>query len=295
MQKTSGLTLAFVSLASLWVVGCNSPTGSNNAASGTASTGTATNTTATQDAGGGWATGPLRCAPSEGMLDACSGKASGDACALSGKRDGGWSLPGSCRATFDGSGLACVPTPPGPPGFLVNACSGKASGGACTATGPSGRTLDGTCMTGRASSTLFCGRAHLPPAAVLDACSGKAVGDACSRPERRDGGSKPGVCRTGPAGALACRPAAFPGAEACAGLDAGTACTLGFGHKHAEEGLSGSCVVPASGGAATCLVSCIDLFHKRHHHHGFGEGGPGGPQGGPWWMHRASDAGAPSP
>jgi hypothetical protein len=294
MQKTSGRTLAFVSLAALVVVGCNSM-GSNGAPSGAASTGTATNASAAQDAGGAMAMGPLRCAPSEGMLDACSDKASGDACALSGKRDGGWSLPGSCRSTLDGSGLACVPTPPGPPSFLVNACSGKASGGACTVTGPSGHTFDGTCRTARAGTALFCGRAHSPAAALLDACSGKAAGDTCSRPEHRDGGSKPGVCRTGPAGALACRRAAFPGAEACAGLDAGTACTLGFGHERGEEGLSGSCVVPAAGGAATCLVSCTDLFHKRHHHHGFGWNGRRGPQRGAWWKHAPSDAGTSSP
>jgi hypothetical protein len=296
-MKKMSRTLAFVSFAALLVVGCNNSTGSNGAPSAATSTLGATNRNTPKDAGGGLATGPLRCAPSEGMLDACSGKASGDGCALFGKRDGGWSLPGSCRSTFDGSGLACVPTPPGPPSFLVNACSGKASGGACTVTAPSGRTFDGTCVTGRASTTLFCGRAHSPPEALLDACSGKAAGDACSRPEHRDGGSKPGVCRTGTAGALACRPAAFAGTEACAGLDAGATCTFGFGHKHGEEGLSGSCVAPASGGAATCLVSCTELFHRRHHRHGLGpgRGGPGGRHGGPWWQHGAADAGTPSP
>ena len=243
MRKTSGRTLAVVSLAAVVAVGCSSPMGSNGATGGAASTGTATNASAAQDAGGAVAMAPLRCAPSEGMVDACSDKASGDACALLGRGDGGWSLPGSCRSTFDGTGLACVPTPAGPPGFLVNACSGKALGGACTVTGPTG----------------------------------------------------PGVCRTGPTGAMACRPASLPGSEACAGLDAGAACTLGFGHKPREEGLSGNCVVPAAGGAATCLVSCTDLFHKRHHHHGFGSNGRGGPQRGTWWKHGPADAGTASP
>ena len=292
MRKSFGYALTLVSLATVAWFGCNNstgPTAGNSAATATATT--ATNTTPLQDGGSSVATGPLKCAPSEGMLNACSGKATGDACALSGKRDGGFSLPGSCRTTLDGSGLACVPTPPGPPSFLVNACSGKAAGGACSATGPSGRTLDGTCRTGRASTVLFCGRT--PPAAWADACAGLAPGDSCSRPEHRDGGSKPGVCRTGPTGALACRSAAFPGAQACAGLDAGAACTFGFGRKHETDALSGSCVVPASGGAATCLVACTELFHLRpRHHHGFGWGGP---RGGPWWKHGAADAGAPSP
>jgi hypothetical protein len=289
MRKTSGYALALVSLAAIGLLGCNNST-APTAGGSAASTATATNTTTPQDGGSSMATGPLRCAPSEGMLNACSGKATGDACALSGKRDGGFSLPGSCRTTLDGAGLACVPTPPGPPGFLVNACSGKAAGGACSATGPSGRTLAGTCRTERASTVVFCGRT--PPAASVDACAGLAAGDSCSRPEHRDGGSKPGVCRTGPSGALACGRATFPGVEACAGLDAGAACTLGFGRKHEKDELTGSCVVPASGGAATCLAACTDVFRLRHrHHHGFGRGGGGGP----WWKHGASDGGAPSP
>jgi hypothetical protein len=288
MRKTSGYVLTLVGLASFGMLGCNNSTGSTPT-SGAATAAAVTNSTTQQD-GGSLATKPLRCAPSEGMVDACAGKTSGVACTLSGKRDGGWSLPGSCRATFDGTGLACVPTPPGPPSFLVTACSGKAAGGVCSATTPNGRTINGTCKTGKASASLFCGPTHTPPAALVDACTGLAAGDSCSRPDHRDAGSKPGVCRAGPSGGLACRPATFPGVEACAGLAAGAACTLG--HKHGGEGLSGSCVVPASGGAASCLVSCTELFRERHHHH-HGFGGRGGPGGGSWWKHRAADAGSP--
>ena len=291
MQTLFGRTLGFLGLTSMVLVGCTSPMSSDGAANGATSTGTVANSAARQDGGAWMATlaGPLRCAPSAGMLDACSGKASGDTCALSGKRDGGWTLPGSCRSTLDGAGLACVPTPPGPPSFLVNACSGKATGGACTVTGPAGRTFDGTCRTERTNGTLFCGRAHSPPAAAVEACTGKAAGDACTRPERKDGGTKPGVCRDdGPSGELACRPASAFGTTACAGLDAGATCTLGFEHRHGEEGLSGSCTMPAAGGAATCVVSCIDLFHRFHHHPGFGGGGR-------WWKHGHSDAGSASP
>jgi hypothetical protein len=87
-----------------------------------------------------------------------------------------------------------------------------------------------------------------------------------------------------------------PGTEAGTGLDAGAQCALGFSRQH-EEGLSGSCAVPASGGAATCLVFCTELFHRRHHHHGFGFGwgGPGEAHGGPWWKHGSQDAGTAAP
>jgi len=301
MHQASKLTLAFCALASL-LAACNGATGSQGSGSAAStSTSTTKNQSTPSDAGTLASTGPLRCAPSTSMLDACSGKAVGDTCSLTGRRDGGFSFPGSCRATLDGAGVACVPSFPPPPSFLVNACTGKASGASCSATGPQGHSFEGSCITARASSTLFCGRSHTPPPAVVDACTGKSAGDACTRPEHRDGGSKPGICRAGPDGTspLACRPASSPGTLACAGQDAGATCTLGFGHKgHDGAGPSGSCVMPASGGAATCVVSCEELFHHRHHHgHGFG-GGPGkwgGPQGGPGWWHHGGDAGASAP
>ena len=288
MQQSPTRTLVLAAVASLLATGCNGAMnsgGGNNAAS----------SSATSADGGMAATGPLRCAPSEGMLEACTGKAAGAACTLGGAQDGGWSLPGSCRSTFDGTGLACAPQPRGPPSVLVDACSGMAAGGACTATGRWGGTFTGTCEAAPASGTLFCGRAHSPPAAVSEACSGKSAGDACTRPERRDGGTQPGVCRTDGAGDLACRPASTPGETACAGLDAGATCTFG-GKGEWAEALSGSCVVPASGGDASCLVSCVDLFHHRHHR-GFGGrfGWGGGPEGGPWWTHGPSDAGTTFP
>jgi hypothetical protein len=303
MQMAPGRTLALAGLASLLMLGCSNPMASDSAAGG-ASTTTASatknvSTPAAADGGGMTATGPLRCAPSTGMLDACSNKALGDGCSLSGKRDGGWSLSGSCRSTLDGTGLACVPTPPGPPPFLVNACSGQSSGVACKVTGPSGHTFEGSCVAARNTGTLFCGKPHTPPAAAVDACTGKSAGDGCERPEHHDGGSKPGICRTGPGGngPLACRPASSPGALACAGLDAGATCTVDFGHKkHGGEGLSGSCVVPAGGGASTCLVACTDLIrHRFHHRHGeWGKGG-NGPHGPPWWKHGGQDAGTAAP
>src|SRR5450631_1742366 len=191
MWHARGCKVALAGLTSILVAGCSNPMGSNAAGSGAAtSSSTNKNSTAAQDAGVSSTPGPLRCAPSPGMLADCSGKALGDACSLSGKRDGGWTLPGSCRDTLDGTALACVPTPHGPPSFLVDACSGKSSGVACTVTGPSGRSFGGMCITGRASSTLFCGRSHAPPDAVVDACSGKSAGDACTRPEHHDGGTK---------------------------------------------------------------------------------------------------------
>jgi hypothetical protein len=302
MRQLPAGALILAGLTSLLLAGCNSPMSSNPAGSSsgtTTATGTAKNTSAVDDAGARTAqTGAaLRCAPSTGMLDACSGKTAGEVCALSGKRDGGWSFPGSCRSTLDGTGLACVPTPPPPPATLVAACTGQTAGASCQATFPSGKSFDGMCTTGRGGSTLFCGRPHGPPPAAMTACSGMAAGDGCQRPGHGDGGSKPGICRTGKAasGALVCGPATLPGVTACAALDAGSACTLDFGHKkHDGEGLSGSCVVPAAGGPATCLVSCTDVFrHHRHHGHGFQ--GASGQHGGPWWKHGHADAGASAP
>jgi hypothetical protein len=299
MQTTPGRTLALAGLASMLVLGCSSSTGSNGAGNAATSTplSAAKNVSTGQDGGPAPSSGPLRCAPSPVMLDACFGKAVGDACSLTGRWDAGFSFPGSCRSTLDGTGVACVPNLPPPPSFLVDACSGKSSGAACAATGPAGHTFEGACKSAGGSGTLFCGKSHTPPAAVVEACSGKSAGDACLRPEHRDGGSKPGVCSAGRAGTepLACRPASSPGVAACTGMDAGAVCTLGFGH-HGHEGPSGSCVVPAAGGPASCLVSCTELFRHHHHrpHDGPGSwGGRGGPHR-PWWKH-ASDGGTAAP
>jgi hypothetical protein len=80
----------------------------------------------------------------------------------------------------------------------------------------------------------------------------------------------------GPAGTgpLACAPAQdlLPNAEAaCTGLDAGASCTLG----RRGDTATGTCVTPAGGGKAVCVVSCGTLggcFGPRH-------GGPGGIDG----------------
>ncbi|MGO8968821.1 MAG: hypothetical protein ACLQDQ_04545 [Myxococcaceae bacterium] len=279
----------------LSVLGCSGGTGSN--ASQTGGTTPAGGAASTADAGtapsaaGGSATRVLRCAPSTRQLDACSGMAAGASCSLSGGKDGGWSWPGTCRPTFDGTQVACVPNPPTPPAALVSACTGKASGAACEAQGKFGDSFNGTCRSTADGATLFCGREHahhLPPA-VAGACGGLDAGDTCTRPERWDAGSKAGICREGwnDAG-LFCGPAVAPGVDACTGLDAGASCTFGFGHKRgwgdwSEEAPTGSCVVPAAGGPASCLVPCEDLRHHRRHgwkgHGGWGWGGGFGPKG----------------
>ncbi len=261
----------------------------------TGGTGTPAGQNPAQAAGLLSASGALQCAPSTGQLTACAASAAGAACSLAVGWDGGTTLPGTCHPTLDGTQVACVPNPPAPPSTLVSACTGKNSGDSCQATGKFADTFQGTCLTLPGSTTLFCGRVHTPPAVLVDACTGKAAGEACSRPERWDAGTEPGTCQLGPSGTgpLLCGPSETRGVAACSGLDAGASCRLGFGHRHDwDDAPSGSCVVPAAGGPATCLVPCDTLRafhgHGMEGHWGWGGGGPRGP----WWH---SDAGPNAP
>jgi len=255
-------------LASALLLGCNTGTGPGaDNPSGS--------TSAVSTADGGTSSRPLLCTPTSGQLDACSGKMSGDDCTLS-DADKDFTLNGACRATVDGSAVACAPKPPGPPPALTDACSGKAAGDTCQAQGFFG-SFSGVCITAPFSGALVCGRVHTPPQPAIDACSGKAAGDACALGEKRDGGTFPGVCSNGPTGTgpLACGPnrdrTSFL-AAACSGLDAGASCTLG----HKDRGITGTCVTPSGGGSKVCIVSCGDVAERLEHFHGFGPGPWGG-------------------
>lgn len=205
------------------------------------------------------ASGTLLCAPAEAQLAACTGKAAGDACALT-PPGGAPEVAGTCRNTIDGAAVACAPNPPAPPQELVDACAGKAAGVTCQVSEAFGNARDGVCVTARDGATLVCGRAHVPPQGAIDACATLAVGDACAMPGHMGGGSPGGVCSLGPAstGPLACAPQKdlLPhGEQACTGLAVGAACTLGRRH----EAVSGTCVAPVADGAAVCVVACGDL------------------------------------
>jgi hypothetical protein len=272
----------WVLAAAVVSTGCSSGTG----ASSPATTDTSGATTASSvDAGSTSALASiLQCAPSAGQVDACSAKTAGDACSLGGRKDGGWAITGTCRTTVDGTQVACAPNLPAFAVGRVNACSGKASGDACQASGPSGWTFQGVCVTRPFAAGLVCGRVHTPPQASVDACAGLSSGEACVRTEKhhRDGGSAMGVCTVGPTGTgpLACAPEGKklpPLAAACSGLDAGSTCSLG----HLEHGVSGTCVTPSAGGSAVCVVPCSEL--RRHFHdHGWGDKGGWGGSFGPW-------------
>ena len=292
MKLNAHLAPALAALFTL--VGCSGGTG----------TGATQNAGSTSSSGTPSATDPetlaLQCAPSTAQLSACAGVAAGGSCSLSKGWDGGWTWPGTCRPTVDGTQVACVPNPPAPPTALVDACTGKTSGEACQAEGKFGGSFAGTCLTAPGSSSLFCGHVRTPPPAAVEACAGLDAGAACSHAKRWEGdaGTRVGVCRFGPAdaGPLACAPVApseSPGVAACVGLDAGAGCALGFGrHRWDNGGPSGSCVVPAAGGAATCVVPCEDLHGFRGHGHpGWGFGG------GPWghWGRWPADAGSDAP
>jgi hypothetical protein len=219
-------------------------------------------------------TGTLLCAPSQAQIDACTSKNAGDACTLT-STDGGTTTDGTCRKTIDGATVACAPNPRSPPQALVDACTGKASGDACQATEPDGDVHDGVCVTARDGSALVCGRVHTPPQAAIDACASSAAGDACTF-TGREGKTVTGVCSLGPAstGPRACaraqelRPSAT---TACTGLEAGATCTIGW-----HESVPGTCVTPAGGGDAVCVVACPDLGGSFRCGRGSGGHGPGG-------------------
>jgi hypothetical protein len=221
------------------------------------------------------AAGTLLCAPSTDQVTACTGEVAGDACTLTAP-DGTTTIDGTCRATIDGTVVACAPNPPAPPAELVAACSGLTLGNACTVTEAFGNTRTGTCVTARDGSTLVCGRVHVPPQAAIDACATAAAGAACTMPGPMGTGTVAGTCSMGPAGSgpLACTPQRdlLPhGAEACANLAVGAACTLGRMH----ETLGGTCVAPADGSAAVCVVACADVGGRF----ACGPGGHHGPGG----------------
>jgi hypothetical protein len=102
----------------------------------------------------------------------------------------------------DGTTLACAHAFT-PPQAAIDACASKASGDACTLTGRSGASLDGTCGNGPhgTSSVLACGPAgHFPDAAT--ACAGLAAGAACSLSAGHE--HSDGTCTADSTGAVLC-------------------------------------------------------------------------------------------
>ena len=261
IRKGRGLTLAAIGAAMAWAGASACSAGADSSLS-TSALSTAIGTVTTSS-------GTLLCAPTQAQIDACSGKAASDSCSLS-SADGGTGVAGTCRTTVDGASIACAPDLPAPPQASIDACSGHAAGDSCQVTEPDGDVRSGVCATARDGTTLACSRVPTPPQAAIDACASLAAGDACSLPGRADAGTVAGVCSLGPAGIgpLACAPAQdlLPDATAaCSGLAAGASCTL----ASRRESVSGSCVTPAAGGAAVCIVSCASLRGP------FGCGGPG--------------------
>jgi len=268
--------------AAALLLACSGGTSSPGTTAGATSTGGAANTTTSDDGGmagasdGGGGAGPstpLLCTPSPAMASACNGLIAGASCTLTRVRHGDGdgdgdadddagvlSIAGTCRSTFDGTGLACVPVPPAPPAALTQPCTGRAPGDACDVVGPGGISLAGTCFDAPRSGTLICGRVREPPQTRIDACTGKAAGVTCTLGERHDGGIVDGLCSNGPTGVgpLACAPVRDPGARltaACDGLDAGTACRLGGPFR----AIGGTCTASAGGGSPLCLPLCRDL------------------------------------
>lgn len=223
--------------------------------------------------------GVLLCAPQQGQLDACSGKAAGDACTLMRNDRDGTEIAGTCRDAIDGSGVACAPNPPPPPRGAVEACSGKAAGDVCTMPGRHAANENGVCGLGPDGTTVACRPTFTPPQVAVDACADKAEGDACTFPNREGTASLEGTCshgRDGENATLACAPQhRFPdAAAACASLAAGDACTLSIG----RDGATGTCTTVDSG--VVCVVECGSLRGHFDCHGPEGHGGPGAPDGG---------------
>jgi len=298
-RQDSGTTLLLAACAGACLLACSSSPGSVGTTTGASSnTGQGPNTSAvsTDDAGTTTTEGPgtaaanvLMCTPSSTQTSACSGMAAGSPCTLprskgNGHRDtdndgGVRTIAGTCRSTFGGSGVACVPNPPAPPQVLTAPCGGKAAGDACTVQAPFGGAFNGNCVDRPGSATLICGRVRMPPQPLVDACDGKTAGDGCIFGGHHDGGIFTGVCGNGPTGQgpLACAPSQDSSprpAAACKGLDAGTACSVG----QAPWQVEGACTTPAGGGAALCLPPCPEPGYRfRRLRHGPFPPGPPGP------------------
>jgi hypothetical protein len=150
-------------------------------------------------------------------IDACNGKASGDACTISTEDD---SVAGLCTTVADfGSVLICIPPPPIPP--AVSACDGKNAGDMCSFQHED-MTIDGTCVTPPGGTGLVC-----QPALPSNPCDGKIEGDSCSL--THDGLVIAGFCEPNPmGGGLVCVPQNLvpPAVTACTGKNAGDTCSF---------------------------------------------------------------------
>jgi hypothetical protein len=131
-------------------------------------------------------------APPQGAVDACSGKAAGEACTFTDRH--GDADDGACLTPPGQSVLACAPVRT-PPAEAVTACSGKAAGDACTLPArDDGHTPPaGACGLGPAGAgPLACAPPHGLGADAAAACTGLATGAACTMASPH--GSATGTC-----------------------------------------------------------------------------------------------------
>lgn len=92
-------------------------------------------------------------------IDACSGKAAGDACSFTGRMNN--NIDGNCRMPPKGKGqLVCLPKPPQE---AFDACNGKAEGDACAFTGRMNNTRNGTCKKAPMGEGHLICRPERPP------------------------------------------------------------------------------------------------------------------------------------
>jgi hypothetical protein len=161
-------------------------------------------------------------------------------------------LSSALAASTDAAGtLLCSPAQ-----AQIDACSGKAAGGACELTPPSGTaTVAGTCRTTIDGTTVACApNPPAPPQELVDACTGKDAGATCQVTEAF-GNTRDGVCVTARDGAtVVCGRVHTPpqaAIDACAALESGVACTM-----PAHEGTGSVAGVCSLGPARTGPLAC---------------------------------------
>lgn len=128
------------------------------------------------------------------------------------------------------------------PAGALTACSGKASGDACSLS-CGDKAVSGTCAA-TADGQVAC--FPTPPAALTTPCVGKASADSCSLTDPK-GNTVTGTCQTTPTNVLVCRPTAPaqpPSVSSpCSGKASGDACSVTFG----DQTITGSCAAPTGG------------------------------------------------
>jgi len=180
-------------------------------------------------------------------VEACAGKAAGDACTVT--REG---MTVTAKCGSDDGVLMCGADEDaeGLPPALTDPCAGKVAADACTVAGDE-HSFDGVC-TAVHSGSLACLPPPPPPPPPVAACSGKQTGDACSfgDPASPHTGNCYPACKHDTLVCLPAPPPEPPRVAACDGKMVDDACMVTF----EDRTRSGTCQQP-SGSALICVLA----------------------------------------